>query len=164
MGIKNVVKKIGTKAGDTVTKLSVLSLEQLEKIQEEREKYLSQKTDPRDTASEELTSRLLAAGAVEIYNAYLKQIKQLYIPIEINTEYDKQFNPNYNTRFINITKWITDKKEDHLDKLVNVYEVLSNEECNIALVFNRTKTTTNVYLAVTNIKNDNNNVDVDSYI
>ena len=164
MGIKNVVKKIGTKAGDTVTKLSVLSLEQLEKIQEEREKYLSQKTDPRDTASEELTSRLLAAGAVEIYNAYLKQIKQLYIPIEINTEYDKQFNPNYNTRFINITKWITYKKEDHLDKLVNVYEVLSNEECNIALVFNRTKTTTNVYLAVTNIKNDNNNVDVDSYI
>lgn len=164
MGIKNIVKKIGDKAGDTVAKLSTLSPEQLDKIQEEREAYLSQKPDPTDIASEELTNRLLAAGAVEIYNAYLKQIKQLYVPIEANVEYNGQFNSKYNIRFINITKWINDKKENHLDKLVNVYEVLSNEECNIALVFNRTKTITNVYLAVTNTKNDNNNVDVDSYI
>lgn len=164
MGIKNIVKKIGNKAGDTVAKLSTLSPEQLKKIKEERDKYLSKMPDPSDAVSEELTSRLLAAGAVEIYNAYLNQIKQLYVPLESDIEYDMKFNPNYNIRFINITKWITDKREDHLDKLVNVYEVLSNEECNIALVFNRTKTKTNVYLAVTNTKNDNNNVDVDSYM
>lgn len=164
MGIKNVVKKIGGKAGNAVAKLSTLSPEQIEKIQEEREKYLTKMPDLTDKASEELTNRLLGAGAVEIYNAYLNQIKQLYVPIDVKTEYDGQFNAKHNIRFINITKWVTDKKENHLDKLVNVYEVLSNEECNIALVFNRTKTITNVYLAVANTKNANNNVDVDSYM
>lgn len=164
MGIKNIVRKIGDKASDTVAKLSTLSPEQLKTIQEEREKYLSKIPDPTDAASEELTNRLLAAGAIEIYHAYLKQIKQLYVPVEAQAEYDQPFNTKYNNRFINITKWITDKKEDHLDKLVNVYEVLLNEECNIALVFNRTKTNTNVYLAVSNTKNDDNNVDADSYI
>lgn len=164
MGIKNVVKKIGNKAGNTVAKLSTLSSEQLEKVEEERERYLLKMPSPTDATSEELTNRLIAAGAVEIYNAYLKQIKELYVPVETTVEYDKQFNTKYNIRFINITKWITDKKEDHLDKLVNVYEVLSNEECNIALVFNRMKTKTNVYLAVTNTKNADNNVDVDSYM
>lgn len=164
MGIKNMVKRVGQKAGDTVAKLSTLSPEQLEKIQEERENYLFEKPDPTDTASEELTNRLLATGAVEIYNAYLKQIKDLYVPIQAEAEYATEFNAKHNIRFINITKWVTDKKENHLEKLVNVYEVLSNEECNIALVFNRTKTTTNVFLAVTNTKNADNNVDVNSYM
>ena len=82
MGIKNIVKKIGDKAGDTVAKLSTLSPEQLETIEKEREKYLSKIPDPTDEASEELTNRLLAAGAIEIYQAYLKQIKQLYVPVE----------------------------------------------------------------------------------
>ena len=45
----------------------------------------------------------------------------------------------------------------------NVYEVLSNEDCNIALVFNRTETNTEVYLAVVNTKNDSDNVNVENY-
>ena len=121
MGIKNVVKKIGGKAGNAVAKLSTLSPEQIEKIQEEREKYLTKMPDLTDKASEELTNRLLGAGAVEIYNAYLNQIKQLYVPIDVKTEYDGQFNAKHNIRFINITKWVTDKKENHLDKL-DVYK------------------------------------------
>lgn len=164
MGIKNVVKKIGAKAGDAVAKLSTLSPEQLSQVEHDREEYLSLKPDPEDAASEELTSRLLASGAVEIYHAYLKQIKELYVPIANDIEYDRTFDSKHNIRFINITKWITDKKEDHLDKLVNVYEVLSDEDCNIALVFHRSKTKSDVYLAVTNTKNDNNNVDVNSYM
>lgn len=164
MGIKTRLKKIGEKAGDTVAKLSVLSPEQIAKLEEEKEKYLTEKPDPSDTVSEELTNRLLGAGAVEIYNAYLKQIKEIYVPISSDSEYSNPFREKHNIRFINITKWVTDKKENHLDKLINVYEVLSDEECNIALVFNRTKTKTNVYLAVTNTKNADNNVDVDSYI
>lgn len=63
MGIKNVVKKIGGKAGNAVAKLSTLSPEQIEKIQEEREKYLTKMPDLTDKASEELTNRLLGAGA-----------------------------------------------------------------------------------------------------
>lgn len=41
-------------------------------------------------------------------------------------------------------------KENSIEKLINVYEVLFNEECNIALVFNRTRQRTKVYLAVGN--------------
>ena len=41
--------------------------------------------------------------------------------------------------------------------------MLSNEDCNIALVFNRTETNTEVYLAVVNTKNDSDNVNVENY-
>ncbi len=164
MGVKNMIKKAAQKAGDGVAKLSSLSPEQLKKVQDKRDEYLMEMPDPTDSTSSEHTNRLLGAGAVEIYNAYLKQLKQLYVPVKADEEYETLFNPKYNIRFLNITKWIVDKKEDNLEKLINVYKVLSTEECNIALIFNRTKTKTNVYLSVTNTKNANNNVDVESYI
>ena len=73
------------------------------------------------------------------------------------------FNPEHNIRYFNITKWVQDKKENSLEKLVNVYAVLSNEDCNIALVFNRTQKGTKVYLAVVNTANADNNVNTNSY-
>lgn len=164
MGIKNIINKAGQKAGDAIAKVSSLSPEQLEKVQEEREKYLVEKPDPSDVTAEETTGRLIAAGAVEIYNAYLKQIKELYVPVETKYEYGERFDLHHNIRFINITKWVIDKEEDSLDKLINVYDVLSNENCNIALVFNRTKDNTDVYLAVVNTENADNNVNADAYM
>lgn len=171
MGIKNMISKVGEKAGDKVAKLAVLSPEQLEEVQVKREKYLSQMPDPTDTTAEELTMRLLAAGSVEIHNAYLPQLDQLYTPVKKDFEYgssDKQehqrlFRPEYNIRYFNITKWVTNKNENSLEKLVNVYEVLSNERCNIALIFHRTCEAAEVYLAVTNIENADNSVDVNNY-
>lgn len=100
---------------------------------------------------------------IEIYNAYLSQISELYKPIDNRFEYnDKKFNSNNNIRYIDITKWVIDKNENSLEKLVNVYEVLSNEDCNIALVFDRKINKTDVYFAVVNTNNDNNNDKVDS--
>ena len=164
MGIKSLVKKAGGKAADTINKLSVLSPEQLEHVEEQREKYLSEMPDPSDIAAEELTNKLLAVCGVEIFNAYLPQLKDLYVPIKRDVEYDgAQMDTAHNIRYFNITKWVTDKKENNLDKLINVYQVLSNEECNIALIFNRTSLETKVYLAVVNTKNSNNNVDVENY-
>lgn len=64
---------------------------------------------------------------------------------------------------MNVTKWIVDPKEDSLEKLVNVYDVLADEDCNIALVFNRTSSTTNVYLAVVDVNNTEDNIDVDNF-
>lgn len=58
---------------------------------------------------------------------------------------------------------MTDTKENNLEKLVNVYAVLADEDCNIALVFNRKKAGTDVYLAVVNTNNDTNNVNADIY-
>ncbi|MCD7740786.1 MAG: DUF87 domain-containing protein [Ruminococcus sp.] len=163
MGIKNTVTKIANKAGDRVAKLSALSPEQIEQVQRQREDYLLEKPNPNDELAIDTTQRMMAASSVEIYNAYLSQIKELYLPIEKNSEYPEAFNPNYNIRYFNITKWVQDKKENSLEKLVNVYAVLSDEDCNIALVFNRTQKRTNVYLAVVNTNNANNNVDINSY-
>ena len=163
MGIKNVVKKIGGKAGDKVAQLSSLSPAQVENVQLLREKYLLEMPNPNDPTAREQTERLMAASSVEIFNAYLPQIKDLYLPIKNEAEYGKEFDDAHNIRYINITKWVTDKKENNLEKLVNVYAVLSNEDCNIALVFNRKQNNTNVYLAIVNNKNSTSSTDVDNY-
>lgn len=160
MGIKNIINKAGAKAADKVAKLSALSPEQLKQVEEQREKYLA---DQPNISDEELTNRLLASCGVEIFNSYLEQIKELYVPIENKVEFGTDFQESYNIRYFNITKWVIDKKENSLEKLVNVYEVLSNEDCNIALVFNRTENNTEVYLAVVNTKNDSDNVNVENY-
>lgn len=163
MGVKNMVKKVGDKAANKVAKLATLSSNQVEEVQLQREEYLLEKPDPSDELAIDTTWRMMAASSVEIYNAYLSQIKELYLPVLKTDEYDEVFSPEHNIRYFNITKWVTDKKENNLEKLVNVYAVLSNEECNIALIFNRTQKGTNVYLAVVNTSNADNNVNTNSY-
>lgn len=163
MGIKNMIKKAGGKAADAVAKLSALSPEQLRDMEERRQAYLSQAPSVDDEAAEELTRRLLSASSIEIYNEYLQHIHDMYVPVKKDTEYDSRFSPAHNIRFFNITKWVTDRKENSLEKLVNVYQVLSNEECNIALVFHRSCEKTDVYLAVVNTNNADDNVDVENY-
>ena len=164
MGIKNLIKRAGGKAADTINRLSVLSPEQVKHVEELREMYLSEVPAPSDTVAEELTEKLLAVCGVEIYNAYLPQLNELYVPIEREAEYDgEKLDISHNLRYCNITKWVTDKKENNIEKLINVYQVLSNEECNIALIFNRTCQETNVYLAVLNTANDNNNVKANNF-
>ena len=163
MGIKNAIKKVGDKAGNKIAKLATLSSGQVEEIQLQREKYLLEKPDPKDELALDTTWRMMAANSIEIYNAYLSQLKDLYLPIEKNAEYGEAFSTEHNIRYFNITKWVQDKKENSLEKLVNVYAVLSNEDCNIALVFNRTQKETKVYLAVVNTANSDNNVNTNSY-
>jgi len=165
MGVKNIVKSIGNKAGDKIATLSELSSNQVEAVQLKREEYLLDlsKMDPNDDTAREITERMMAASSIEIYNAYLSQLRDLYLPICKDAEYDNPFDAPHNIRYFNITKWVTDKNENNIEKLVNVYAVLSDEDCNIALVFNRTKETTNVYLAVVNIQNDDNNVSANIY-
>ena len=163
MGIKNLITKAGSKAADSVARLAVLSPEQLKVVQARREAYLSEVPNMDDEAAEELTSRLLAAGSVDIFNAYLQQIPDMYVPIKRDIEYGTDFRSEYNIRYFEITKWVTNIKENSLEKLVNVYEVLSNEDCNIALIFNRICTRTRVYIAVTNTNNADDNTDVENY-
>lgn len=163
MGIvKNWVVKAGQKAADNVATLSQLSPAQLSRIQAQKDQYMSEKPDPGDPQAVELTARLMAENGVEIFNSYLSQIRQLYLPLDPSAEYGRQFESDFNIRYFNITKWVTDKEENSLEKLVNVYAVLSNEDCNIALVFNRTREKTNVYLAVVNTLNRGDNYEIES--
>ena len=163
MGIKNIITKAGSRAADRVAKLSVLSPEQLAAVEKNREKYLTEVPSMNDESAEELTSRLLAASSVDIFNEYLEHIQDMYVPVQRQVEYNGDFHSSYNIRYFKITKWVTDKRENSLQKLVNVYEVLSNQPCNIALIFHRTCDKTDVYLAVTNTNNAEDNVDVENY-
>lgn len=165
MGIKSMLSRVGQGAGNKIAKLATLSPEQLQEVEKNREEYLSEMPNLNDSVAEELTRRLLAASGVELFNAYLPQLTELYVPLENGAEFEggNFFRPEYNIGYFNITKWVTDKNENNLEKLVNVYEVLSNAECNIALVFRRRCETTEVYLAVTNTRNADNSVDVNNY-
>ena len=104
MGIKNAIKKVGDKAGNKIAKLATLSSGQVEEIQLQREKYLLEKPDPKDELALDTTWRMMAANSVEIYNAYLSQLKELYLPIEKNAEYGETFSTEHNIRYFNITK------------------------------------------------------------
>ena len=163
MGIKNVVTRAAGKAGNVVAKLSALSPGQIEEVQRRREEYLLRMPSPDDIAARETTNKMMAASSIEIYNAYLSQLKALYLPIKKETEYNGPFDCNRNVRIVNITKWVTDQKENSLEKLVNVYAVLSNEQCNISLIFHRSQTKTDVYLAVVNTSNDTSNTRANEY-
>lgn len=163
MGIKNAIMRAADKAGNAVATVSVLSSSQLDEVDKKRTAYLSEKPNPADEQAVELTNRLLATAAVELHNAYLPQLRNVYAPIDPSIEYPTGFNADNNIRFMNITKWIVDPNEDSLEKLVNVYDVLSDEDCNIALVFNRTSASTEVFLAVVNSDNARDNIDADNF-
>ncbi len=163
MGIKNAIIRAADKAGNAVSKVSALSSAQLEEIDAKREAYLAEKPSLDDAEAKELTNRLLATAAVEIHNAYLPQLRDVYWPVDPSVEYPNGFDADHNIRFMNITKWVVDPDEDSLEKLVNVYDVLADEDCNIALVFNRTCANTNVYLAVVDAGNTGDNIDVDNF-
>lgn len=163
MGIKNTILRVADKAGNAVAGVSALSSAQLADIDKRRESYLSQRPDPSDQTASELTNRLLAAAAVEIQGAYLAQLRDLYQPIDPSIEYQGGFDDSHNIRFMNITKWVVDPDEDSLEKLVNVYDVLADEDCSIALVFARTSSKTSAYLAVANASNAGDNVDADNF-
>lgn len=144
-GAGKIAGKVANKGGNIVAKASGLSSAQLEKIEEKRNAYLMEKpeTDP------ESIERLLGSYAIEAYEAYLPQLSELYKPMFIG-EADDERSLDNRIRYFEVTKWVTDPTEDNLDKLTNMYYVLSEENCNIALIFNRRVNGTTVYFAVVN--------------
>ena len=144
-GAGKVGHKIANKGGNIVAKASGLSSAQLEKIEEKRNAYLTEKpeTDP------ESIERLLGSYAIEAYEAYLPQLSKLYKPMFIG-EADDERSLDNRIRYFEVTKWVTDPTEDNLDKLTNMYHVLSEENCKIALIFNRKVSGTTVYFAIVN--------------
>ena len=82
MGIKNFLVKSSVKAADKIAKLSTLSPEQLKDLYYRKEVYLSQMPSSDDAAAEELTRRLLATESIEIYNEYLRHLKDYYVPLQ----------------------------------------------------------------------------------
>lgn len=163
MGVRDFLKRIGAKAGDKIAGVSVLSPQQMEAVQADRKRYLLKMPKPGDDAAREITERMMSAVSIEIFNAFLPQIDELYVPLSTDSEYGTAFDSGHNIRYFNITKWVSDKAENSIEKLVNVYAVLSNEDCNVALVFHRTQKNTEVFLAAVNTRNDSNNSRANDY-
>ena len=163
MGVRTMIKRAGAKTSNKIAQLATLSEEQIKGVQDKREKYLLEMPKPDDLAAVTMTQKLLATSSVEIYNAYLCQLKELYLPVEKGCEFETEFEAYKNIRYFNITRWVTDKNENSLEKLVNVYQVLSDEDCNIALVFHRNRKNTDVYLAVTSMKNTGSKINANNY-
>ena len=135
------------KAGDGIATLSALSPKQLQEVDAKRAAYLSEKPDMSGEETQSLIQKNMGAIGIEVYQAYLDQLETIYSPVDVSME---NFDEDNRIRFFDITKWVTDSEEQSLDKLVNVYHVLSNEECNIALIYHRTKDECQVTVGVVN--------------
>ncbi len=157
--VRNSVVKGTKKAADGVAKTSQLSPEQVRTIDDKRIKYLSEKPSRDDEMVEELTKRNLGAIGIEVYNAYLPQISELYLPIKER----KNFEGNNRISYFEICKWVKDPTEDNIEKLMSVYQVLSEEKCNIALIYNRTIKGCAIYLAVVNNGSESDPSEVKSF-
>ena len=147
--IKNKVGKalvkVADKGGNVIAKASGLTSAQLERIEKQRENYLSEKPE----FDEEGIKRMLGSYSIEAYEAYLPLISSLYHPMSLGRK-DDETAANNRIRYFEITKWVSDPTEDNVDKLTNMYQVLSEDDCNIALIYHRNKRSCKVYFAVVN--------------
>ncbi len=135
------------KAGDGIATLSSLSPKQLQEIDDKRRAYLADKPDMTGEEAQSMIRKNMGAIGIEVYQAYLQQLGAIYSPVDAMLG---DFDADNRIRFFEITKWVRDSEEKSLDKLVNVYHVLSEEDCNIALIYQRTKDNCRVYIGVAN--------------
>ena len=147
---KQYLEKKAVGAADGISKVAALSPKQIEQIEAKRSAYLASKPNPNHQQVRDTIRRQLGSVSIEVYQAYLEQLKKVYLPVASLTD-DDALN---RIRFFEITKWVSDPTEKNLDKLANVYHVLSEEDCNIALIYNRTQTECGVILAVVNTDPD----------
>lgn len=164
--IKRIKNKIGTSLTqikgnvyDKVDQEAQLSQRQIEQILKKKEDYYNL-LDLKSEESLNKVEKILGSIAVEVHQAYLEQIHELYTPLSE----PESFDLDKRIASFDITKWVFDTKENYIDKLVNVYHVLSRDKCNIALIFNRTKEKCKVRLAVMNSDETQDINKTESYI
>ena len=161
MGIvTSLVKRTASKAADGIAKAAQLSQQQIADVEKKKQAYLAEKPDMNSEQNQELIKRMLGTLGIEVYHAYLPELSTIYTPV---TSVPSNYAALNRIAYFDITKWVLDAQENYLDKLVNVYHVLSQEECTIALIFHRTMTSCQVTMAVVNNSDDNDPSKVTSY-
>lgn len=146
-GAKNVAIKGAKKAAGGVAKMAVLSPYEVEAIDAQRREYLEEKRNDKDTAKEAV-SRSLQSIAIEVTQTYLPRLDSIYLPVRWENE---SFSVENRIRYFDVTKWVVDSSEKSLDKLTNLYQVLSKEDCSVALIYTRRMDGCSVTLAVANL-------------
>lgn len=141
------IKKVANKAANGISELSKLSEKQIEEIEKKKKEYYAQKPNMDNDDVHRLISRELGEVGVEVYHAYLTELSTIYSPVVSVSE-----DADYRNRiaYFDITKWVLDVEENYIDKLVNVYHVMSKTDCSIALIFNRSIEKCTVTMAVVN--------------
>ncbi len=138
---------VGRAIGDGIAHVASFSPKQINEAEEKRIRYLQSMPDMESDKTKNVIQSNMGAIAVEVYQAYFEQLKTVYEPICFGSE---RFDSDNRIRSFDITKWVVDKEEKSLDKLINVYHVLSEEECNIALIYNRNRESCRVTLGIVN--------------
>ncbi len=146
-GAKNVAIKGAKKAADGVAKMAVLSPYEVEAIDARRQEYLEAKSDG-DNIAKEAVERSLQSIAIEVTQTYLPRLDSIYLPVRWESE---SFSVENRIRYFDVTKWVVDSSEKSLDKLTNLYQVLSKEDCSVALIYTRRMDGCSVTLAVANL-------------
>ena len=153
-GIGEKAKKAAVKglqkSADVIAAASQFSPEQIEKVDGLREQYLTQLPSPDDEGAIALIERNLGRIGIEVYQEYLPLLSEIYHPGDVNETSKADFDARNRIMYFDITRWVLDIDENYIDKLVNVYHVLSSENCSIALIYQRLPDTCLVELAVAN--------------
>ena len=112
---------------------------QVQALLAEKKKMISENENKDDTA----VKNLICSSETYFSHSYLASLHDRYFPVAVTGEFE-------DTRIgaVEITKWMMDPEEDALDKLANLYQGFSKENCNIALLFHRKKSGCEVCLAV----------------
>ena len=146
MGIKKALSTVKNAVGDFMANLGDLNDSQLRELERRKNELLSVSDDAMDsTRAANVVANRLTAIQSEVFRAYLPQLQQLYIPVD---GLAKICSDESRVLSFDVTRWVTDANENNIEKLSNVYQVLHGENCNVALIFNRTKDKCRVTLAV----------------
>lgn len=143
-----IVNDVLRNANDLVDE-TCLDMERINVVNSLKENYLSNAIADSNAALFE--QRALGTIGVEIYKSYLPVISQRYSPID-NCKDDYYINNGI--AYFTINKWVQDSEEKSLDKLINVYQTLSDEACNIALIYDRDHEKCTVTLAVVSFESN----------
>lgn len=156
MQVIEKIKQTAVKVDETVQeaertyldKRSELGKKQKEKISQARKEYFQCEAIGGKSSLTAIEKKLGSYG-IEIYNAHLPCANRFYSPV-----YDiAKFKAGNRIAYFDITRWVTDLDEKNMDKLVNVYQVLANERCNVALIYHRKKDGCTVTMAIANTGN-----------
>lgn len=132
-----------------------LGQNQIKEIEKAREQYFKNNTS--DSVDVE---KALGALGIKLNNVYLPYASEVYTPIY---ELNSAFVEDNRIACFDITRWVNDTEEKNIEKLVNVYQVLSNENCNIALIYDRKVNYCRVTMAIVNTGSSNMPNIVDDY-
>lgn len=118
---------------------------QKQDIEEAKKKYYRDNVSGSAKLNE--VEKALGTLGIKLYNSYLPYVKEVYMP---SYDIPNNFSEDNRIVYFDITRWVNDKEEKNIDKLINVYQVLSGEACSIALIYDRKQAHCTVTLAIVN--------------